>query len=106
MPQLSDEKVRRIVAALTGKFHTFGGGRVADASNPLCHAFKDEPVAFAMGVNVEQVVREVLSMNADDPAAHTKSEIIGQADCGCVHHAEDGVACVHDIELAENAGRR
>jgi hypothetical protein len=26
--------------------------------------------------------------------------VVGRADCGCSHHAEDGVACVHDVRLA------
>ena len=27
-------------------------------------------------------------------------QIAGQADCGCTHHAEDGIPCPHDIALA------
>lgn len=26
-------------------------------------------------------------------------EYIGKANCGCVYHAEEGIACLHDIEL-------
>jgi hypothetical protein len=26
-------------------------------------------------------------------------EVAGRAQCGCVYHAEEGVPCVHDLEL-------
>ncbi len=29
-----------------------------------------------------------------------KNEIAGRAKCECVHHAEDGIPCHHDIALA------
>jgi hypothetical protein len=28
----------------------------------------------------------------------------GKAQCGCVYHAEDGIPCEHDRELAERTG--
>ena len=39
------------------------------------------------------VIGEELEMPALDMA------VIGKADCGCVHHAEDGIACEHDLAL-------
>ena len=30
--------------------------------------------------------------------------IAGQANCGCVHHAEQGIPCLHDFQLAEQNG--
>lgn len=27
-------------------------------------------------------------------------QIAGQAKCGCVHHAEEGLSCEHDLRLA------
>lgn len=26
--------------------------------------------------------------------------VVAIAQCGCVHHAEDGIACIHDVALA------
>ena len=31
--------------------------------------------------------------------------IAGQASCGCVFHAEDGIPCSHDIALAAKQGQ-
>lgn len=28
-----------------------------------------------------------------------RTEICGRMSCGCVHHAEDGLSCRHDLEL-------
>ena len=30
--------------------------------------------------------------------------IAGKANCGCVHHAEEGIPCEHDIALAKERG--
>lgn len=38
-----------IVAAVGQRFRCFGGGSVCDASNPISHWTKDEPLTFAMG---------------------------------------------------------
>lgn len=35
--------------------------------------------------------------------ADSKLAIAGKADCGCVYHAEDGIPCPHDIELAKKS---
>lgn len=32
-------------------------------------------------------------------AIQVPEEFIGKAQCGCVHHAEEGIACPHDVEL-------
>ena len=29
-------------------------------------------------------------------------DIAGKANCGCVYHAEEGIACPHDLELTTN----
>jgi hypothetical protein len=49
-----------IVREIARRFRTFGGGEVRDASNPISHWTKDEPITFAMGVNVADVVRFVI----------------------------------------------
>ncbi len=43
------------------KFRSFGGGKVEDDGNPVAVAMKDYPSQFAAGVNIETVVRFVLS---------------------------------------------
>lgn len=35
----------------------------------------------------------------------TDGELGQQADCGCVYHAEDGIPCPHDLELAYRRGK-
>ena len=29
-----------------------------------------------------------------------KVQVAGQANCGCVHHAEEGTSCPHDLQKA------
>jgi hypothetical protein len=31
-----------------------------------------------------------------------KAKVTGQAKCGCVHHAEEGVPCEHDLALLDH----
>lgn len=46
---------------------------------------------------------EIFSYGLSTIVAFTKegerTEIAGQVSCGCVHHAEDGLSCSHDLEL-------
>lgn len=35
-----------------------------------------------------------------------KSAFTGKAHCGCVYHAEQGEACVHDLDLARASDRQ
>lgn len=49
-----------IALLIAQRFRTFGGGRVQDQSNPVSHWTKDEPLSFAAGVDVAEVVRFVL----------------------------------------------
>lgn len=50
-----------IVAAIGQHFRTFGGGRTEGVEwNPLVSTLKDEPMQFAAGVDVSDVVRFVL----------------------------------------------
>ncbi len=32
-------------------------------------------------------------------AEEIQNNIVGKANCGCVYHAEEGLPCVHDVEL-------
>jgi hypothetical protein len=48
-----------IVIEIGKHFRTFGGGRDS-ADNPVAHALKDEPLQFAAGVDVQEVVLFVL----------------------------------------------
>ncbi len=57
MSEIEDQ----VVAAVTERFRTFGGGRVSP-SNPISHALRDEPPQFAAGVDVREVVRFVGSL--------------------------------------------
>jgi hypothetical protein len=51
MSKLIDE----ITAELGSRFNTFGGGK-ADPFNPVSKALQDNPLVFAMGVDVKSVV--------------------------------------------------
>ena len=56
-------------------------------------------IAEAIGALVlthpEEFGVDVASMNAPKGGSH----LSGRANCGCVHHAEDGTPCVHDLGL-------
>lgn len=57
---MSDEKmVAVIVQHVAQRFRCFGGGR-GSAWNPVTEALKDNPLTFAAGVDVAEVVRFVL----------------------------------------------
>lgn len=56
-----DELVEAIVAELSRRFRTFGGGRDGGGFNPLADALKDQAVTFAAGVDAAEVVRFILS---------------------------------------------
>lgn len=58
---IEDEKVHEIMAEVGVRFRTLGGG-VINTDNPISIATKDQPLQFAAGVDVAQVVRLVLSM--------------------------------------------
>jgi hypothetical protein len=53
------EAVREIVRDVARTFPSFGGDRGAKG-NPIAAAMQNEPPSFALGVDVEQVVRFVL----------------------------------------------
>lgn len=57
---MDDGKIRVIVAALGVEFATFGGG-IGSRDNPIAEALKERPLMFAAGVDVEKVVRFVIS---------------------------------------------
>jgi hypothetical protein len=52
------ELVDAIVRELGQHFRCFGGGR--DSMNPMAHALKDQPLQFAAGVDVREVISAVL----------------------------------------------
>lgn len=62
---LSEEKVRTIVSLAALQFSGFGGGKVT-SGNVVSHALQDRPPVFAAGVDVEEVVRFVLSQADSD----------------------------------------
>lgn len=57
---IQNQREDAIVAAVSSRFRTFGGGRGSDM-NPVADALKDEEPMFAAGVDVRDVVRFVLS---------------------------------------------
>lgn len=58
-------ELERIVKAVTERFNCFGRGAQTTGLNPIEAAMKDKPPAFALGVDVEQVVRFVLEASRD-----------------------------------------
>jgi len=58
----NDDTIHTIMAEIGVRFRTFGGGINKGFNNPIAAALKDHPLQFAAGVNVEDVVRLVLSM--------------------------------------------
>lgn len=59
--QLKPETIDDIVLLVQSQFRTFGGGQITSANNPIAHAMKDMPAAFAAGVDVREVVDFVLA---------------------------------------------
>ena len=57
-----DDKIREIMAEIGVRFRCFGGG-VSNEYNPISVALKNQPLQFAAGVDVEDVVRLVISMS-------------------------------------------
>jgi len=58
--QMNKKLIDEIVKKTAAHFPTFGGGRV-NKWNPLSVALKDDPPQFAAGVDVEKVVRFIIS---------------------------------------------
>jgi hypothetical protein len=54
-----NDDVKRITTLVGRCFRTFGGGQGSD-DNPLAAALKDNPLMFAAGVDVAQVVTFVI----------------------------------------------
>ena len=54
------KKVAQIVEQIRRQFSSFGGGHES-TSNPLATALKDQPPMFAAGVDIERVVRLVIT---------------------------------------------
>ncbi len=57
--------VQEIVAEVAETFPSFGQGSVATYNNPIATALAERPPMFAMGVDIEQVVRFVLNCKDD-----------------------------------------
>ena len=57
-----DDRIDHITKHVATVFRTFGGGIVTDSNNPIAQAMKNTPAAFAMGVDVRQVVAFVVGM--------------------------------------------
>ncbi len=60
---VDEEKIREITTEVGVRFRTIGGG-VERGGSFLSAALKDQPLAFALGVEVEDVVRFVLEQAA------------------------------------------
>lgn len=58
---MDEDKIKKIVKQTTKQFPSFGGGEAKDSRNPIAVALKDHRAQFAMGVDIETVVRFVLS---------------------------------------------
>jgi len=59
-------RVQEITAKVGRKFRTFGGGQDPQ-DNPIAKALKDGRYQFAAGVDVEEVVRFVMSLARQAP---------------------------------------
>ena len=53
------KKVDKITQVIGRKFRSLGGGQKSNW-NPMVNALKDEPLQFAMGVDIKSVVKAVL----------------------------------------------
>lgn len=56
----AEQKVIDITQKVAGKFRTFGGGN-ATPGNPIAEVLKSRSPMFAAGVDIEEVVRFILS---------------------------------------------
>jgi hypothetical protein len=63
MTILSQKRIDEIVQKVTQNFRTFGGGDSSNSAtwNPVSAALKDKPAQFAAGVDVQEVVKFVIS---------------------------------------------
>ena len=53
------KSIDEITQIIGQKFRSFGGGHTS-FNNPVSAALKDQPLQFAAGVNIKDVVRAVL----------------------------------------------
>jgi hypothetical protein len=58
--------IDEIVAAVAANFSSFGGKSITPC-NPISAALKDKPPMFAMGVDIEDVVRFVMDALEEKP---------------------------------------
>lgn len=49
-----------LIKSVSENFRTFGGGNVT-MGNPISHVLQDEPLQFAAGVDVKQVIVAILN---------------------------------------------
>jgi len=72
---MQKKEIARITSVVAKNFRSFGGGKV-DSSNPISVAFKNRPPAFASGVNIEEVVRFVVSEIEKSKKKLTKKRVL------------------------------
>lgn len=72
------ERVAIIAEAVAKKFTCFGGGRDSEW-NPIAHAMKDRPLAFAAMVPVADVVNFVLGAVAGNLASRVLDAVAAHA---------------------------
>ncbi len=54
-------RVQRIAVKVGVRFPCFGGGEIRTQNNPLAFALRNDPLQFAAGVDVTEVVKFVLA---------------------------------------------
>lgn len=59
---MSDLKIDIITQIIGLSFCSFGGGKEG-SNNILAEALKDQPLQFAAGVDIKEVVKSVLTLN-------------------------------------------
>ena len=80
MPKTFDQTAHEaeIVSLIQRRFPTFGGESRKQDGNPLTHWLADKPAQFALGVDVAQVVRFVITahdaLRTADPEHPTATE--------------------------------
>lgn len=66
---------------ITGqRFRSFGGGQGSNW-NPVVNALKDNPLQFAAGVDIKDVIVFVLEQSGYDALLNASRNVLGHIDC-------------------------
>lgn len=71
--------IEKIVRKIGLHFRTFGGGR-GTPDNPVAQALKDQPLCFAVAVDVADVVAMVLNESGYDDLLRAAIEVVSDFD--------------------------